>query len=93
MKVEDYIFKLATLKQELGLPIQVTPEEAVDIYQLEGIIPDCVDWRYDELNACIWLDGIPAIFNVPEGGEWCLAELWHNVAVYYRLNKNYHRWE
>lgn len=91
MKVEDYIYKVAALKRDLGINIPITPEAAVDIYQLEGIIPDCADWRYDELNACIWLDGIPAIFNVPN--DWTLGELYHNISVMLRFHKGFMKWE
>lgn len=91
MRLEDYIYKVANLKQELGIYIPITPEEAVDIYQLEGIIPECVDWRYDEYLGVIWLDGVPKIYNVPN--DFTLGELWHNVCVLYRMNKLWLNWE
>ena len=85
MKLEDYIYKVASLKRDLGISIPITPEEAVGIYKLEGIVPDCVDWRHDEYTGTIWLDGVPKIYNVPN--DFTLGELWHNVCVLYKLNK------
>lgn len=91
MKLEEYIYKVTTLKRDLGISIPITPEEAVNVYQLEGIIPDCADWRHDCYTGTVWLDGMPKLYNVPN--DFTLGELWHNVAVYYRMNKLWLNWE
>lgn len=91
MRLEDYIYKVARLKQELGVYMPITPEEAVEVYMLEGIIPECVSWRHDEYTGTIWLDGMPKLYNVPN--DFTLGELWHNVCVLYRMNKLWLNWE
>jgi hypothetical protein len=87
MKLEKYIYEAVADRCRYGRST-VTPDEALDIYQRDGMIVKEADWM--QMDSVIRMKGL-CFWDVPQ--EWSLGELLHNVSVALRNNIKCMLWE